>query len=209
MNRRTFLQRQSERGADRWPLVASDVLAQTPPRLGTRRRAAPAAPPAAAARPRKLVLDANSRSLQWLRTADEVGEGDDRDGVRRRVPARPAVSGPHRSGAGRAGAAGVRQNRCAATDCGSRRSKARRSRIVTEPNAEAIIGAAAQAGVTHYSLGGYTYDLKKPLAPQLDAIKLRLERFVRFNEKHEDQARVPHGRRARTPSAASCSICCR
>ena len=30
---------------------------------------------------------------------------------------------------------------------------------VTEPNAEAIIGAAAQAGCTHYSLGGYTYDL--------------------------------------------------
>ena len=57
-------------------------------------------------------------------------------------------------------------------------------RDVTEPNTEAIIATAAQNGITHYSLGGYTYDLAKPLAPQLDAIKLRLDKFVRLNQKH-------------------------
>ena len=55
---------------------------------------------------------------------------------------------------------------------------------VTEANAEAIIGTAAQAGITHYTLGGYSYDLAKPLQPQLDAIKTRVERFVRLNQKH-------------------------
>ena len=55
---------------------------------------------------------------------------------------------------------------------------------VTEPGTEAIVGAAAQAGCTHYSLGGYTYDLTRPLAPQLDAIKSRVEKFVRLNQKH-------------------------
>ena len=57
---------------------------------------------------------------------------------------------------------------------------------ITDVNAsaEAIIGAAAQAGITHYSLGGYTYDLAKPLASQIDAIKSRVERFVRLNQKH-------------------------
>src|SRR5206468_2522217 len=31
---------------------------------------------------------------------------------------------------------------------------------------------------------GYTYDLARPFAPQLDAIKLRVEKFVRLNQKH-------------------------
>ena len=80
--------------------------------------------------------------------------------------------------------------------------------IRTSPsrNAEAIIGAAAQAGLTHYSLGGYTYDLKKPLAPQLDAIKLRLEKFVRLNQKHKIKLvydTAPGRRRGRRRGARS------
>jgi len=54
----------------------------------------------------------------------------------------------------------------------------------SQANAEAIIAAAAQAGITHYSLGSYTYDLTRPLAPQIDGVKARLERFVRLNQKH-------------------------
>jgi hypothetical protein len=53
-----------------------------------------------------------------------------------------------------------------------------------DASVEAIIGTAAQNGITHYALGGYTYDLTKPLAPQLDAIKPRLERLVRLNERN-------------------------
>jgi len=55
---------------------------------------------------------------------------------------------------------------------------------VGEPYAETIIATAAQNGITHYSLGGYTYDFAKPIAPQLDAIKLKLDKFVRLNQKH-------------------------
>ena len=62
---------------------------------------------------------------------------------------------------------------------------------------------------THYSLGGYTYDLAKPLAPQLDAIKVRLDKFVRLNQKHKHHAGLRHRARRRRRSAASCSICCR
>ena len=34
-------------------------------------------------------------------------------------------------------------------------------------------------------LGGYTYDLAKPLQPQLDAIKFKIDKFVRLNQKHK------------------------
>src|SRR5581483_1199776 len=54
----------------------------------------------------------------------------------------------------------------------------------TAPNVETIIGTASQAGLTHYQLGGYTYDLSKPLEPQLDAIKFKIDRFVKLNIKH-------------------------
>jgi hypothetical protein len=58
-------------------------------------------------------------------------------------------------------------------------------RDATDLHAERIIGTAAQAGITHYSFGGYAYDFAKPLGPQLDAIKLRIDRFVRLNQKHK------------------------
>jgi hypothetical protein len=41
-----------------------------------------------------------------------------------------------------------------------------------------------ELGVTHYWLGTDNYDLTKPLLPQLDAIKLKVEKFVQLNQKH-------------------------
>jgi hypothetical protein len=52
-------------------------------------------------------------------------------------------------------------------------------------NLETIVAAAAQSGITHYSVGSYTYDLTKPMLPQLETIKASVERFVRLNEKHK------------------------
>jgi hypothetical protein len=133
---------------------------------------------------RRLVLDAHSRSLHWLRSADEVAKAAVEmvcGGVCVTVGRHPA----------HVDAARVAQELPAFTT----RLRARGLRVtqikgpaiqdVTEPNAEAIVAAAANAGCTHYTLGGYTYDLTKPLAPQLDAIKLRLERFVKLNQKHK------------------------
>jgi len=185
MNRRTFLQ-SSLNAALIGPLVASDVLAQTPP-AGRGRGAAPAPAPApaqASPAPRALILDANSRSLQWLRSADEVAKATTEivcGGVCLNVGPYPA----------HIDAAKVAQELPAFVKIlrahGLRVTQIKGPAIhdVTEPNADAIIGAAAQAGITHYSLGGYKYDLKKPLAPQLDAIKLRLAKFVLLNQRHK------------------------
>jgi hypothetical protein len=172
MDRRHFLQ--SSLGATVvGPLLGSMSATQGPA-------------PAAAARPvtRKLVLDAYSKSLQWLRSADEVAEAAIEmvcGGVCPTVQAYPGHIDPARV---------VQELPAFVTRV--RRHGLRVTQIkgpaitdVTEPNAEAIIGAAAQAGCTHYSLGGYTYDLSKPLAPQLDAIKFRIEKFVRLNQKHK------------------------
>ena len=41
-----------------------------------------------------------------------------------------------------------------------------------------------QLGVTHYWLGTDNYDLTKPILPQLDAIKTKVEQFVKLNQKH-------------------------
>ena len=49
---------------------------------------------------------------------------------------------------------------------------------------EAMVGTMGQLGVTHYWLGTDNYDLSKPIVPQLDAIKRKVERFVALNQKH-------------------------
>jgi sugar phosphate isomerase/epimerase len=171
MDRRQFLQG-SLGGALFGPLLADIAIAQgrTPST-------------AAAAGTRKLVLDAHSKSLQWLRSADEVAQAAIEmtcGGVCVTVQPYPGHVDPARvtqqlpAFATRVRSHGLRVTQIkgpAITD-------------VAGPDAEAIIGAAAQAGCTHYSLGGYSYDLARPLAPQLDAIKFRIEKFVTLNRKH-------------------------
>ena len=72
MNRRTFLHG-SLTAALAGSAAARAAWAQTPP-TGRARAAGPPAPPPAPAGPRKLVLDVNSRALQWMRTADELAD---------------------------------------------------------------------------------------------------------------------------------------
>ena len=52
------------------------------------------------------------------------------------------------------------------------------------PNLEAMVAAMGQAGATHYWCGTDNYDLTKPIMPQLDAIKKKVEGFVKLNQKH-------------------------
>ena len=142
--------------------------------------------PAAGAQPvtRKLVLDVHSRSLHWLRSPDDVAEAAIEmvcGGVCPTVQAFPGHIDPAKVAQELpAFVKRVRSHGLRVTQI-----KGPAIKDVTEPNADAIIGTAAQNGITHYSLGGYTYDLAKPLAPQLDAIKLRLDKFVRLNQKHK------------------------
>ena len=160
------------------PLFADLAIAQGP--------APTPAPGAFAFAPitRRLILDADSRSLHWVRSADEVAKAAVEmvcGGVCLTVGSHPAhvaaarVSQDLPAFANRLRSHGLRVTQI----------KGPAIREATDPSAEAIVAATAQAGCTHYSLGGYTYDLGKPLAPQLDAIKSRLERFVRLNQKHK------------------------
>jgi hypothetical protein len=55
---------------------------------------------------------------------------------------------------------------------------------VKAANVEAMIGTMGQLGVTHYWIGTDNYDLAKPILPQLDAIKLKVEQFVKLNQQH-------------------------
>ena len=180
MNRRTFLHG-TVGAALAAPVLAGRAIGQAP---------GPAPAPAPAPGPfvfapitRRLILDANSRSLHWLRSADDVAQAAIEmvcGGVCVSVGAAPAhVSLARVAQELPAFAARVRSR-------GLRVVQVKGPAItdLSAPNAEALIGAAAQAGITHYSLGTYSYDLAAPLQPQLDAIKSRLDRFVRLNQKH-------------------------
>ena len=178
MDRRQFLH-----GSLGAALIAP-LLGNTAPQGRGQAPAAPARPAAPApALPRKLVLDVHSRNLQWLRSADEVADAAVEmtcGGVCATVspfpghidPAKVAEELPAFVKAVRA--RGLRITQIAGpaiTD-------------PADPAVERIVGTAAQNGITHYSLGGFTYDLSKPLQRQLDAIKLRVDKFVRLNQKH-------------------------
>src|SRR3954469_13137181 len=147
---------------------------------------APAPPPAAGAtgQTRKLVVDVHSRNLQWLRSPDEVAEAAVEmvvGGVCPTVQAYPGHIDP----------ATVAQELPAfvkrVRGHGLRVTQIKGPAITNaaDPQVEAIVATAAQNGITHYSLGGYTYDLAKPLQPQLDAIKFKIDKFVRLNQKHK------------------------
>ena len=49
---------------------------------------------------------------------------------------------------------------------------------------ERLVGTMAELGITHYWLGTDRYDLEQPVMPQLDAIKRKVERFARLNERY-------------------------
>jgi hypothetical protein len=174
MNRRQFLNGTLGAAMSTPFLTDLGVQAQAP---------AVAKPAVPAAATRKLVLDANSRHLQWLRTADEVAEATIEmvcGGVCVTVGPAPAHVDPARVAQQLPVFAKTIRNH------GLRVTQIQGPAITdaSQASAEAIIGAAAQAGITHYSLGNYTYDLARPLPPQIDAVKAKLERFVRLNQKH-------------------------
>lgn len=177
MNRRTFLQG-SVNAALIGPIAAAQGRGPAPaPRPAT------APTPAAAPTPRRLILDVNSRSLQWLRTADDVAKATVdvvAGGVCLHVGPYPAhVDSARVAQELPAFAKAVRGHGLKVTQIKAPTIKD------ADANAEAIIGAAAQSGLTHYVISAYTYDLKRPLAPQLDAITRRLDKLVRLNLRHK------------------------
>lgn len=154
---------------------------QTPPQ--TPAQAPAAAAPQPTPEPRRLIMDAYTRHLHWLRTADEIAEAAIEmtcGGVNPTIQAYPGHIDPTK----------VAQELPAFVKTIQKhglRVKQVRGGNQTDagaPNLEAMVGAMGQAGVTHYWVGTDNYDMTRPIMPQLDAIKKKVEGFVRLNQKH-------------------------
>lgn len=129
-----------------------------------------------------FALSAYSRNLQWLRTPQELAKGVIDLGLSRVDltvsaanghvdPARAATDLPAFVRA--LGAAGVEVT-CITTDIVDADSA----------NAEAVLKAAAAAGVGHFVWGGLTYEDDAPYLAQLDGLRPRVARLARLGERY-------------------------
>ena len=160
-------------------------------RLGTTALAAAIAKPAlsqpASARPSKrFTLDVYSRSLQWLRAPQEVAKAVIEIGLRsvdltvmpypgHVDPAKAKTDLPLFVKGLTEGGVTVSAITGSITDADS-------------PNAEAIIGAASSLGIRCYGWGGFRYSENQPYQAQLDALKPRVAKLARLNEKYNIKA---------------------
>lgn len=137
--------------------------------------------PAPVAKP--LTIDAYSRHLHWLRTADDVAEAVIEmgyDGLDITVipypghvdPTKVAQELPPFVNTIRKHGIRVRTLRCAITDADS-------------PNAEQILATASSLGITHYWGLGFRYEAGKPIMDQLDSFKPRVEKIAALNAKYK------------------------
>jgi len=170
--------------------VLGDVTldgAQQPPAGGPPPQGAPATPVAPAAAPtppaRRLQMDCYTRVLQWLRDPDEIAEAAIEmtfTGVE------PTITG----GAGHIDPAKVTTELPAFVKVmqkhGLKVTQVRggNQTSVEQPNLEPMVAAMGQCGARYYWCGTDSYDVTKPIQPQLDAIKKKVDAFVKLNEKH-------------------------
>ena len=152
---------------------ATVTRAQTPAAQGA------AAPTAAS---RKLIMDAYTRHLHWLRSADEIAEAALEmtcGGINPTIQAYPGHIDPAKVTTELPVFVKTMQKH------GLRVKQVRGgNQTDVDPSVEALVGTMAQVGATHYWIGTDNYDLTKPVLPQLDAIKVKVERFVKLNQKH-------------------------
>lgn len=146
------------------------------------RAQAPAQAAAATTSPRRLILDAYSRHLHWLRSADEVAEAAIEmtcGGVNPTIQQHPGHIDPAKVTTELPAFVKTMQKH------GLRVKQVRGgNQTQVDASVEAMVGTMGQLGVTHYWLGTDQYDLSKPVMPQLDAVKRKVEQFVKLNQKH-------------------------
>jgi sugar phosphate isomerase/epimerase len=132
---------------------------------------------------KKLKVDAYSRHLQWLRTADQVAEAVVEmgfDGVDLTVRPYPGHVDPEKVAQElplfvktlREHGLQVVTITCPITDTDS-------------PNAERILETASSLGITHYWWGTFRYEQGKPVMPQLEALKPRVAKLAALNAKYK------------------------
>jgi sugar phosphate isomerase/epimerase len=170
MDRRDFFK--TGLGAYVAQMAAGGLFAQAP---------APAGAPA-----KKLKVDAYSRHLQWLRTADEVAEAAIEmgfEGVDVTVrpypghvdPAKVATDLPPFVNT-------IRKHGLQVVNMATPISDA------DSPNAEQILATASSLGMTHYWGGTFRYEQGKPVMEQLDALKPRVEKLAALTAKYKIKA---------------------
>jgi sugar phosphate isomerase/epimerase len=136
----------------------------------------------AAAATGKLRLDAYSRTLHWLRTPAEVAEACHQIG-------NTSVDLTVRPGSGHVDPEKVKTDLPAFVK-GLKAGGVEVSMIapnITEAedaNAEATLDAASSAGIKFYWWGTFRFDEAKPYWPQLDALKPKVEKIAKLNEKY-------------------------
>ena len=130
----------------------------------------------------RFPLDVFSRSLQWLRSPGDVAKAVSDIGLQSldlTVMPYPGHVDPAKvktelplfvSGLKQSGIS-VSAVTCPITDADS-------------PNAEAILGTASSLGIRYYSWGSFRYDDRQPYQPQLDALKPRVSKLAKLNEKY-------------------------
>jgi sugar phosphate isomerase/epimerase len=154
----------------------------TPPAGGAAASGA-AAQPAGTPAPRKLIMDCYTRNLHWLRDPDQIAEAAIEmtcGGIQPTVGAYPAHIDATKVTTELPAFVKTMQKH-------GLRVKQIRGGNQTSADAaglEAMVAAMGQAGATHYWCGTDQYDLTKPILPQLDAIKKKVEGFVALNQKH-------------------------
>jgi sugar phosphate isomerase/epimerase len=141
------------------------------------------ATPAAAPVPRRLIMDAYTRHMHWIRDPDQIAEAAIEitcGGVEPTVQAYPGHINPDKVAQELPAFVRTMQKH------GLRVKQVRggNQTDVSAPNLEPMVATMGQLGVTHYWCGTDNYDLTKPIMPQLDAIKLKVEKFVKLNQKH-------------------------
>ena len=131
---------------------------------------------------KKIRLDAYSRTLHWLRTPGEVAEACHQIG-------NTSIDLTVRPGSGHVNPENVKTELPAFVK-GLKAGGIEVSMIapaITEaedPYAEATLDAASSLGIHHYWWGTFRYDETKPYWPQLDALKPKVEKIARLNEKY-------------------------
>jgi sugar phosphate isomerase/epimerase len=151
----------------------------------------PAAPPAAGAAQtpatppptRRLIMDCYTRNVHWIRDHDQIAEAAIEmtcGGVQPTVGAYPAHIDATKVATELPAFVKTMQKH------GLRVKQIRGGSQLTAdaPNLEPMVAAMGQAGATHYWCGTDNYDFTKPILPQLDAIKKKVDGFVKLNQKH-------------------------
>ena len=132
----------------------------------------------------KLVIDAYSRHLQWLRTADEVAGAAlemGYQGLDITVRPHPGHVAPDRVAQDLPPFVNTVRKHALRVNCIALTN----IQDATAPNLEQILKAASELGIRYYwGLGTYRYEAGKPISEQWEAIRPRLAKIAALNAKY-------------------------